>query len=903
MKTKTCAGLAPALALRRFATVAAVLLMLCLVFMMPVGATELDLSGTVVKVTAANAQDVLDGKYGTINGKTIHFTENIDTVLDLARPTKYQGSGTVYYKYNISIPGPEVNPTSWSKDISSSMNSHSHYYRTLKDVTFTADEGVTVAGFTFSAGHVASSGYDYVRDVELTSGVTYYKHSSLEGITFKDMTITGRFDAKLFLEGTHANDITFDNCVFEGTNGVSPAAIGFTADSIYHKNIVVKNCIFRNCYQGVYIQGVDGATITGNIISGTKHNAIALQSSTSNDAKGTITVTGNYIENSEDRAIRLNAVSAEAKISINNNIMVNSGESDGQLIKAETVADGAVINLDNNYWGGKSLLTVVAGLTAPTAVGITEGTWKMDVSKYVANGYYAQEKENGTYTVKNTCNVSFDSNGGSEVTAEQVSYTGTVTKPADPTKEGYTFAGWYLDDKLYDFTTLVTEDIKLTAKWNENPKTGEGVEVKPEISVDITVNQDGTTSIDTSSSGSTTVEVKENTVTITDVSTEVKMKVTFDGMLPPDEDRVSGKISSVEVTYPEKPAETIGQQEVTQQVIFDMNNVATDLPVIDSKKDETVVEIVKKQKQRANVLAMITAAHTNLDLINNNITEVRITFKVHASLISNSDFVKAYHVKGDAVDVLPEDKVKITGPEGGFYTITITSDKKFSSYVLAEEIPQTTSTGGSATDTGSGNYQYYPRSVPTDGIISFGTSKVVTGMELPAGSDGKVTLNIKPDFDMPENGYYAFEIDAPGYNPDAKINGGLSFQIPVSELERAGFTEKDIVLFHGTVAEDGKITWEQLPTYLNKVENGIAYYKAAINGCSPFYIGFVKDGAIINTEVLDPVTPETPVTPDEPEVLPPADEPQDEPTEEPATPAPILAVLAGLGAVIALRRK
>ena len=218
------------------------------------------------------------------------------------------------------------------------------------------------------------------------------------------------------------------------------------------------------------------------------------------------------------------------------------------------------------------------------------------------------------------------------------------------------------------------------------------------------------------------------------------------------------------------------------------------------------------------------------------------------------------------------------------------------------ESPSGTVNSGGGKDTGSGNYQYYPRDVPTNGIVDFGTSKVVTGMELPAGSSGKVTLNIKPTFAMPENGFYAFEIDAPGYNLDAKINGGLSFQIPVADLEAAGWTAEDIVLFHGTVGEDGKITWEALPTNLVKNENGVASYKAAINGCSPFYIGFVKDGSVVNTEVVDPVTPPT-EEPDVPgEDLPDIPGVQDEP-EEPSSPAPILAVLAGLGAAVVLRRK
>ena len=211
------------------------------------------------------------------------------------------------------------------------------------------------------------------------------------------------------------------------------------------------------------------------------------------------------------------------------------------------------------------------------------------------------------------------------------------------------------------------------------------------------------------------------------------------------------------------------------------------------------------------------------------------------------------------------------------------------------------SSGGSGKDTGSGNYQYYPRTVPADGIIDFGTSKVVSGMELPVGSSGTVTLNTKPTFAMPENGFYAFEIDAPGYNLDAKINGAVSFKLSVADLEAAGWTAKDIVLFHGTIGEGGKITWEALPTNLVKNEAGIAYYKAAINGCSPFYIGFVKDGSIVNTEVVDPVTPPT-ETPDVPGEVLPEIPPVDEP-ETPESPAPLAAVIAALGAAVLLRRK
>lgn len=50
----------------------------------------------------------------------------------------------------------------------------------------------------------------------------------------------------------------------------------------------------------------------------------------------------------------------------------------------------------------------------------------------------------------------------------------TVSKPADPTKTGYTFAGWYTTSactQSYDFATPVTEDIEVYAKWTANTYT------------------------------------------------------------------------------------------------------------------------------------------------------------------------------------------------------------------------------------------------------------------------------------------------------------------------------------------------------------------------------------------------------------------------------------------------
>ena len=70
--------------------------------------------------------------------------------------------------------------------------------------------------------------------------------------------------------------------------------------------------------------------------------------------------------------------------------------------------------------------------------------------------------------------VTFDSEGGSEIRSKKVGENGSVIEPSAPTKEGYTFLGWYLNDEKFDFNTKITSDITLTAKWEKITSEGEG---------------------------------------------------------------------------------------------------------------------------------------------------------------------------------------------------------------------------------------------------------------------------------------------------------------------------------------------------------------------------------------------------------------------------------------------
>lgn len=65
--------------------------------------------------------------------------------------------------------------------------------------------------------------------------------------------------------------------------------------------------------------------------------------------------------------------------------------------------------------------------------------------------------------------IEFNTGDGSPVQNQTIEYKGKVTRPEDPSREGYTFGGWYTGDtfaEAYDFDKEVIESFTLYAKWN-----------------------------------------------------------------------------------------------------------------------------------------------------------------------------------------------------------------------------------------------------------------------------------------------------------------------------------------------------------------------------------------------------------------------------------------------------
>lgn len=110
---------------------------------------------------------------------------------------------------------------------------------------------------------------------------------------------------------------------------------------------------------------------------------------------------------------------------------------------------------------------------------ITEGSDNYAVFETDALGYlvlYADSKPSGGSgggggSVTTRYTITFETNGGSKIDSVRVNRNSSITKPAEPAKDGYIFEGWFTDKectKAFDFDTKATKSFTLYAKWTED---------------------------------------------------------------------------------------------------------------------------------------------------------------------------------------------------------------------------------------------------------------------------------------------------------------------------------------------------------------------------------------------------------------------------------------------------
>lgn len=101
------------------------------------------------------------------------------------------------------------------------------------------------------------------------------------------------------------------------------------------------------------------------------------------------------------------------------------------------------------------------------------GADKAELPATLIDGVLTIEYNGNTYRFlrKVSYVVTYETNGGSTVASANVLNGKTADKPADPTKDGYDFVGWYTDAEFnspYSFATPVTENVTLYARYAQN---------------------------------------------------------------------------------------------------------------------------------------------------------------------------------------------------------------------------------------------------------------------------------------------------------------------------------------------------------------------------------------------------------------------------------------------------
>ena len=158
----------------------------------------------------------------------------------------------------------------------------------------------------------------------------------------------------------------------------------------------------------------------------------------------------------------------------------------------KNIAAQCTVTFQLNYGseGTYTTLKVAKGDTitapkAPTRSGYTFSSWsektsgsafdfktpiEKDITLYAQwNKKSSGSSGGGTYVPSATYTVSFDSTGGSPVDSQTINKSDRITRPENPEKDGYVFAGWYMSREYsqeFDFyNTNISSDTVLYARW------------------------------------------------------------------------------------------------------------------------------------------------------------------------------------------------------------------------------------------------------------------------------------------------------------------------------------------------------------------------------------------------------------------------------------------------------
>ncbi|MBS1478805.1 MAG: hypothetical protein HP025_06730, partial [Angelakisella sp.] len=141
---------------------------------------------------------------------------------------------------------------------------------------------------------------------------------------------------------------------------------------------------------------------------------------------------------------------------------LSGGQFTGSVVNRGTITNGTFGGEVTNE-SGRSFGTISGGIFNGKVTNINDTSAPEETPGRISGGTFNRE-------VMGACTVTFLSDGESAAPS-QIRANTPADQPADPTKEGYTFIGWYKGEEKWNFADAVTEAMTLTAKWQLNQYT------------------------------------------------------------------------------------------------------------------------------------------------------------------------------------------------------------------------------------------------------------------------------------------------------------------------------------------------------------------------------------------------------------------------------------------------